>query len=216
MDPVVFMRQIGTTVAITFEHEDRSGDTPTTLNVQNTGAAKIIFAGAPLATGMLGKNHTHMFVFDGEYWKLINPVPGTGIGGPGGITIGPGTPPNIDDPDAPDQPVMIINQLTGHNGVTIVNGARGADNNGEVDTVWITINYAAKAGGVEVTISEEEDAWAVRFGDGSIIKANSPKIVETTETNAIIELTLEDRYPSNSPCQLMYRTNKAWINIKEL
>ena len=224
MDPVVFMRQIGTTVAITFTHEDRSGDTPTTLNVQGTGAAKILFAGGPLATGMIGKNHTHMFVFDGENWRLINPVPGTGIGGPTGITIGPGRPPSEDgdpnDPNNPDggdssTPEMIINQLSGHTGVTVV-GEDGADENGQVNSVLITMNFAAKAGGAEITLSDYEDAWAIRMGDNSLIKINNPVVIEINESNAVIQFTMESYYPANSPCQLVYRTNKAWVNIKEL
>ena len=209
MDPVVFMRQIGTTVAITFANEDRSGETPTTLDVQNTGAATILFAGAPITTGMIGKNHTHMFTFDGENWRLINPVPGTGIGGPDGIVIGPGSP----EPD--DETEVVINQLTGHNGVTVV-GENGADNNGQVNTAWITVNYAAKVGEFEVIVSDAMDAWAVRFGDGTMVKASSPKIIEVTSTNAIVQFTLDTYYPANSPCQLVYRTNKAWINIKEI
>ena len=116
MDPVVFIRQIGSAVAITFANEDRSGETPTTLNVNDSGAATIIFAGAPVTTGMIGKNHTHLFIFDGEYWKLINPVPGTGIGGPGGINIGPGT----SDPED-ENPEVVINQLSGHSGTTVIN-----------------------------------------------------------------------------------------------
>jgi len=217
MDPVVFMRQIGTTIAITFEHEDRSGDTPTTLNVNGTGAAKVLFAGGPLSTGMIGKNHTHMFVFDGENWRLINPVPGTGIGGPDGITIGPGTPPGEDDPEDPENPTpeMIINQDTGHIGFTIV-GDNGADDDGQVDEVWVTLQYAPKAGGVEVTLAEEDTAWAVKFGDGTIRRVTTPVVREVNETSAIIQFTLMDVYPSNSPCHLLYRTNKAWINIKEL
>ena len=207
MDPVVFMRQIGTTVAITFDNEDRSGTlNDTTLNVQGSGAAPIIFAGAPVTNGMIGKNHTHVFVFDGSNWRLINPVPGTGIGAPDGIIIGP----NSD----PEDPSMIINRLSGHNGYTIASNAR-SDNNGQVDYAWITINYTPKIGDVNVTVSDDAEAWAIRLGDGSIIRASNPVVIETTKSNAIIQFTLASAYPANSPCQLVYRTNKAWINVKE-
>lgn len=206
MDPVVFMRQIGTAVSITFTNEDRSGGVPTTLNVQGSGNAKIIFAGAPVTTGMIGKNHTHLFIFDGENWRLINPVPGTGIGGPDGMIIGPNKPGNEE---------VVINQLTGHNGMT-VNGESGADENGQVDTVLVTVNYPAKAGDAEVTVSDVEGAWAIKLGDGTLIRVNTPKVVEITKTNALIQFTMETPYPANSPCQLVYRTNKAWINVKEI
>jgi len=218
MDPVVFMRQIGTTVAITFANEDRSGELDTTLNVNDTGAAVILFAGAPLTTGMLGKNHTHMFTFDGTYWRLINPVPGTGIGGPDGINIGPGKPATGDGSDD-DTAEMVINQLSGHSGTTVNNSdgvSTVSDENGQVNTVWFNINYTPKSGNVEVTISEVEGAWAARMGDGSYIRLSDPTIIEITNTNAIVQFIMETPYPANSPCQLVYRTNKAWINVKEV
>ena len=205
MDPVVFMRQIGTTVAITFTNQDRSGATPTTLNVQGSGDAPIIFAGKPVTTGMIGKKHTHMFVFDGENWRLINPVPGTGLGD---ITIGPGA--------EEDEDEMVINRLSGHNGVTVVDNSRAVDNNGQVDTVLITISYPVKTGSVNVTVSEQENAWAVRMGDGTLIRANNPEVVDVTNASCVIKFNIETPYPANSPCQLVYRTNKAWINIEEI
>lgn len=209
MDPVVFMRQIGTTVAITFLNEDRSGgDNITTLDVQGTGPAPVIFAGAPVTSAMLGKNHTHLFVFDGENWRLINPVPGTGIGGPDGMIIGPGAPEH-------EETEVVINQLSGHNGIT-VRGINGPDENGQVDNVFITINYAAKLGEFEVIVSDAPDAWAIRFGDGTIVKAHNPRVELMYNTNTIVAFDLDSYYPANSPCQLVYRTNKAWINIKEL
>lgn len=80
--PVFFLRQIGSTVAVTFMNEDRSGHkTPTLLNVEGTGAAEILYGGFYMKNGMIGKNHTHVFVFDGVFWRLINPVAGTGLDG---------------------------------------------------------------------------------------------------------------------------------------
>ena len=207
MDPVVFIRQIGTTVAITFDNEDRSGEVETTLNVQNTGAAKVLFAGAPVVTAMIGKNHTHIFTFDGTNWRLLNPVPGTGIGAPDGIKIGPN---NSDSTRS-----VIVNQLSGHTGVTTDDG-KNTRSNGYSKEVLITLNYAIKLGGVEVTISDSDEDWAVKMGDGTLIRAFNPELISVTNTNAVIKFELENEYPSNSPCQLVYRTNKAWINIKEV
>lgn len=208
VNPVVFLRQIGSTVSITFTNEDQSGrSNTTTLNVNDTGAAPILFAGAPVTNGMIGKNHEHMFVFDGENWRLINPVPGTGIGGPDGITIGPG---RTDLPEDPDMP--IINRMSGHNGVTVNTG--DIDENGLVRSVWIGINYTPKAGGVEVSISNSRFAWAVKMGDGTYIRCTDPILLEQTDTTAVFQFTLDKGYPANSPCQLIYRTELAWINIR--
>lgn len=211
MDPVVFMRQIGTAVAITFTNEDRSGTTPTTLNVQDSGAARILFAGAPVTNGMIGKNHTHMFVFDGENWRLINPVPGTGIGGPDGITIGPGG----GDGDDDDEDERTLNRNAGHSGFTCA-GDGETDANGQVNRVWFTINFSPKATDVEVKFSDHEDAWGAQMGDGTMIKIDSPKVISTTRSNCVVQFNMETFYPSNSPCTLVYRTNKAYINIKEI
>ena len=207
MDPVVFIRQKGSTVAITFANEDRSGSQVTTLDVQGSGAAPVMFAGAPVVTAMIGKNHTHLFTFDGTNWLLHNPVPGTGIGAPDGIKIGPN--------NYNTTRTVVVNQLSGHTGVTSDDGSN-ARSNGYTKEVLITLNYALKLGGVEVTISDSEEDWAVKMGDGTLIRAFNPQIISVTNTNAVIKFELENEYASNSPCQLVYRTNKAWINIKEV
>lgn len=86
--PVFFLRQIGSTVAVTFMNEDRSGhSSPTKLNVEGSGAAEILYGGFYMKNGMLGRNHTHVFVYDGLYWRLINPVAGTGLDGDVGPDI---------------------------------------------------------------------------------------------------------------------------------
>ena len=80
--PVFFLRQIGSAVAVSFMNEDRSGHKlPTTLDVQDTGPAEILYGGFYMKNGMLGRNHTHFFVFDGTFWRLMNPVMGTGLDG---------------------------------------------------------------------------------------------------------------------------------------
>ena len=209
-NPVVFIRQIGSAVSITFSNEDRSGSTPTTLDVEGTGAAPILFAGAPLTNGMIGKNHTHLFIFDGENWRLINPVPGTGIGGPDGINIGPGKTQQDDD-----TPEVIINAQSGHNGFTI-QADGGIDENGQVERAWFTINFTPKQTDVEVTFSDFEDCFSARMGDGVDILMRNPTVIDCTRSNCVVQFELKEFYPANSPCQLIYRSNKAWINIKEL
>lgn len=207
MDPVVFIRQIGSTVAVTFDNEDKSGSANiTTLDVNQTGAAEIIFGGEKLTNGMIGKNFTHMFVFDGTYWRLINPVPGTGMGQ---IIIGPGG--KTED----DTPEEVINKLAGYNGIT-TQGSGGTDKDGQVNRVWCTINFSPKATDVEMEFSDAENCWAFKMGDGSFIKADSPTVVSITNSSAVVEFALETWYPSNSPCQLVYRTNKAWYQVKEI
>ena len=298
VNPVVFMRQIGTAVAVTFSNEDKSGDKVTMLDVQGSGAAPILFGGITLKNGMLGKNHEHMFIFDGENWRLINPVPGTGLGaGSGGIHFGPGgKDPEDDDHICVDEdgdgkcdicdkdmdrdhecvdndhdgfcdicgkkthdcldtdgdgkcdicgddihecvdddddnicdicgkPMFgfeddddygnIINQYTGYHGVTI-EGDGKTDAHGRVRRVWVAIPFAPHSTDVEVTFSEHKNAFAIRAGDGTIIRCRSPKVIETTRSSCIVQFLMETYYPSNSICTFMYHTDKAWINIEEI
>lgn len=207
MDPVVFIRQIGSAVAITFENEDRSGTAAlTTLNVNNTGASVVLFGDVPLKKGMIGGGYTHLFIFDGTNWRLINPVPGTGMPD---YSIGPS--PDIDESAA----LLVTNKMAGHTGMTM-QGSGTIDENGDVNHAWINVNFSPRSTDVLVTLSESKDAWALKMGDGTQIKATDPVVIETTRTGCVVDFTMEKYYPSNSPCQLVYYTNKAWINISEL
>ena len=211
-DPVVFIRQLGSTVSVTFDFEDRSGKTPTTMDVQDTGEAEILFGGRPLTNGMLGKNHEHMFVWDDEfrtgkpYWKLINPVPGTGYGP---IVIGP------NKPEDPNTPEIIVDQMSGYNGFTL-QSIGNVDNNGQVEYVMFIINYQPKVSDVEIEVSDYENAFAARMGDGTNIILSNPRVIEATRTGGVIEFRLNKSYPSNSPCQLIYHTSKAFISVNEI
>lgn len=398
MDPVVFMRQIGSTVAIKFSNADVSGDDTTTLDVNGTGPAPIIFGGDELTNNMLGRNHVHVFVFDGLNWQLVNPVPGSGMGsGQGGLIIGPGRPttptthtcvdedydgkcdvcgkdmptgdgnthtcidinhdhycdvcgklltactdndgdgicdicgktigtgpvrpgehthvdnnhdhrcdtcgiimsvcldddndgvcdicgkpmpgtnPNPEDPDHTcidndhdgfcdicgnkthdcidtdgdgkcdvcgdavhdciddnddgkcdicgkdmfgfeddDDYGSIINRNTGYMGITTPGLDGHVDAHGQVNRVWVAVTYSPRQTDVEVEISKHAHAWAVRVGDGSIVRCRNPRIVETTSSSVIIQLRMETYYPANSPVMFLYHTDKGWLNIKDI
>lgn len=209
MDPVVFMRQIGSTVSVLFTNEDRSGGrkNPTYMDVNGTGNAKILFGGKPLANGMIGKNFEHMFVFDGINWRLINPVPGSDQTD---LTLGPGKPPT-QGPD-PSRTVT-INRDSGYSGVT-VNVNNESDENGAVEYAWITIPFAQRKNeDFTVELSTEISAYGIRVGDGRIINVTEFTTVNKSISNVVVQFKLESKYPSNSPCQLMYLTNKAYITI---
>jgi hypothetical protein len=212
MDPVVFIRQIGSTVSLTFDEEDRSGkDNNTTLDVNGTGAAKVIYAGEAVSNYMIGKNFTHVFVFDGTYWRLINPVPGTGLLVNGGLTIGANPNPAEDTSDE-----TVINKLSGYNGVT-TQGSGGISTSGNVNRAWITINFSQQANDITVDFATNTNCWGLKMGDGTIIPATYSATISTTSTSVVAEFSLGDNwYASNSPCQLVYRTNKAYYTIKEL
>lgn len=209
-NPVVFLRQIGATVSILFSQEDRSGSTPTTLNVNETGEAVVLFAGLPMSNGMLGKDHEHMFVWedennDGEgYWRLINPVPGS-RNTP--IIIGP-------NPPEPDAPTEVINKQSGIMGFTLKADGSEDEYTGEVDRIWFNMIYDHMLTDPEITFSDESDAFSARMGDGTDIIVKDPIVISSDRDGAVLQFSLNKQYPSNSPCQLIYRTNKAWISVK--
>ena len=200
--PVPFIRQKGSTVAVLFSNQDWSGTTNTTLNVNGTGAAKIIFGGRALTNGMLGQNHVHQFTFDGTNWRLINPVPGTGFGT---VTLGPG----------PNNTPRTINRHAGQSGFTTQ--ADGTiDENGYVNRVWFGIDYVPKANLPTIEVSTAPGAFAAEMGDGTVIGLSVPKVVDITNASCVIQFNMDTEYPSNSPCLLVYKTNQAYINVTEV
>ena len=201
--PVPFIRQIGSTVSITFNQQDWSGSTDTTLNVNGTGAARIVFGGRSLVNGMIGANHNHTFTFDGTNWRLNNPVPGTGYGT---ITLGPG-PSNIS---------RAYNARAGYDGYTTSGENGSTDKNGNVNYVLFEIPFDTLVENVNVEVSNEPNAFSAAMGDGSIIPLSNPVILSTNKSNAIIKFTMSKSYPSNSPCMLVYNTTQAYINITEI
>lgn len=380
--PVFFLRQIGSTVAVTFMNEDRSGhDEPTMLDVQGSGPAEILYGGFYMKNGMIGKDHTHLFVFDGTYWRLINPVAGTGLNGdrgpdvplwpdegdepggsdkgylisfdeqggtfiswPGGkytitfdtqggdtpmITLktdadgyltafptvirdgyvfagwftqpnGEGEQINLDhqftaddtlyakwvqksvdqititlDPMGgsvspemilakPNEPIGSlptpvrddyvfggwftkplsggdpvyntstfpgdttiyarwdngeegnpINKLSGYQGFT-TKGDGEMDGNGNVSFVYIAMNYEPRLNDVRIEVSRGASDFAVLTGSGTQLRCFAPKVLSATRSSALIQFQMEDVYPSNSPVQLMYARDTAYINIIEV
>ena len=65
----------GLIVNIKWRYKDMPGDSRiTTLNVNNTGAYPVLYAGVYMHDGWLGKNSMHQFVFENKFWWLINPI----------------------------------------------------------------------------------------------------------------------------------------------
>jgi hypothetical protein len=215
MNPVVFMLQIGSAVAITFSNEDISGTPITTLNVESTGAYNVICGGIPLKNGMIGKDYTHLFVFDGTNWRLINPVPGTGIPP---IVIGPGKPPEDPADNDPSTPSTgsVINMMTGYHGITYSGPGATVNAQGETDKIWFTFQYTPRLNDVEFTISQKPNVWAAKMSDGSTVHLHNPVVKSVTRANAVVEFTAYESYSSDSPCILVYLRDTAWFLVTEI
>ena len=200
-DPVPFIRQIGSTVSVRFDHRDWSGLTETCLNVQDSGVAGVRFANRKLVNGMIGTDHEHIFTFDGTYWQLHNPVPGTGYGT---ITLGPG----------PSNTSRIVSKSAGYTGFT-TQADGDIDESGYVNRVWFGITYDSKPSVPDIEVSTVAECFAAQMGDGTVIDLMVPKIIDVTRSGCTIQFTMDKSYPSNSPCQLVYKTSQAFINITE-
>lgn len=111
-----------------------------------------------------------------------------------------------------------INQKTGYYGFTLAGTEGGAavDKQGLVNRCIFSISYPVQATDIEFTISEGEKDWAACMGDGSIIPLSNPKILYQNRDNSIIQFDMATKYPSNSPCLLVYRSDTAKFNIKPI
>lgn len=223
-----FVLKVGAAVAVTFSEKDESSTAyPTKLNVDGSGARVIIFAGSPLLDGLIGANYTHFFVFDGTYWRLINPADSNSVWDEGGITIGPGgkedpKPPapddpgddggDDDDPKVPDN--TVVNLMSGYFGYTL-KGDGTEDSSGYVDRVWFMISFTPQEYDVEATFSSEAGAFGAKMGNGNTVILSNPKVINISRQTCVVQFSMNTKYPSNSPCHLIYRTKSAWINFKK-
>lgn len=110
---------------------------------------------------------------------------------------------------------MIINKKSGFYGYTIDTTGDLSDINGSTDKCMVVVMYNQQVTDIDVEISNGEEDWAILTGDGSTIPVKNPQIIFTNKSNCVIQFTLTEKYPSNSPCFLVYRSDSAYITTKE-
>lgn len=113
--------------------------------------------------------------------------------------------------------MAIIDKITGYYGFTIdIDPENPAtNNNGEVKTCLIAFTFSQQTSDVDVTVSQGEDDFAVKTGDGQIIPCRNPKVIYTNRDNAIVQFDMEREYPANSPLSLVYHSNTAKFTIDQ-
>lgn len=113
--------------------------------------------------------------------------------------------------------MAIIDTITGYYGFTLdgTEGGTPIDENGQVKRCIIAIVYPVQSNDVDVEISTGKDDWAVQTGDGKIIPCSNPEILYINRDNTIVQFDMEEAYPSNSPCTLVYHSDTASFNIVE-
>lgn len=107
-----------------------------------------------------------------------------------------------------------MNAITGHFAFTIDGYGGTPKGNGLVNRVMVTIPFPQMINTVVFSISDDPSHWGARMGDGTIIPLREPKVMATNVDNAVVLFTMDDWYPSNSPCIIVYRSADAWVNIK--
>lgn len=113
--------------------------------------------------------------------------------------------------------MAIINQRTGYFGYTLdgTNGANPIDDNGRVKRCIFAITYPLQPNDIEFTVTNGDYDWAAQMGDGSLINLSNPVVLFQNRDNTILQFTMEQAYPSNSPCLLVYRSDTASFNITQ-
>ena len=90
------------------------------------------------------------------------------------------------------------------------------DQHGRVGHVIFSITYAKRENDVEFTISDGADDWGAKMSSGEIIPLRNPQILFQNRDNSIVQFDMEIPYPSNTPCFLVYMSEEAWFNVKEI
>ena len=109
-----------------------------------------------------------------------------------------------------------VNSVSGHFAFTTNSFGASTNENGEVNKLMATIPFPYQISTVRVTISNGVNEWGARMGDGSIIPLRNPEVIRTNSENAIVKFDMDNFYPSNSPCILVYLSENASIGIEEI
>ncbi|MCM1215365.1 MAG: Ig-like domain-containing protein [Lachnospiraceae bacterium] len=108
---------------------------------------------------------------------------------------------------------IVPNSVSGHFAMTTEGFDGGTYEHGNVDRLIATIPFPVQIGHPVFTISDDPSHWGARMGDGSIIPLRNPNILYTNNENAVIQFDMDEPYPSNSPCVLVYRSANASWNV---
>lgn len=123
-----------------------------------------------------------------------------------------------------------LNQISGITGYTCKGSGPEPNDHGEVQCVNFTIPFENRLNNVIIEfpdplvdpdVIDEADGlpmslFGAMMGDGTIIDISKPIITNVSDSSAVVEFTMDRIYAMNSPCELIYRTNKAWIKITEV
>lgn len=106
------------------------------------------------------------------------------------------------------------NSVSGQFAFTVEGYGGTPGGNGLVNRLIASIPYPQMINTVKFEISKDPAHWGARMADGSLITLRDPEVMSTNVDNAVVKFTMDEYYPSNSPCVLVYRHKDASITIK--
>ena len=106
------------------------------------------------------------------------------------------------------------NSVSGQFAFTVEGYGGTPGGNGLVNRLIASIPYPQMINTVKFEISKDPAHWGARMADGSLISLRDPEVMSTNVDNAVVKFTMDEYYPSNSPCVLVYRHKDASITIK--
>ena len=111
--------------------------------------------------------------------------------------------------------MAIVDEISGYSGYTTAGPDSVEDENGHVRKCIVAIEYPAQPNDVDFSITNGDDDWAIKVGNGDIIPISNPSVIYVNKDNSIIQFDMKEGYPSNSPCVLVYHSDTAKFNVKQ-
>lgn len=113
--------------------------------------------------------------------------------------------------------MAIINKITGYYGFTIDIDPENPsiDSNGDVNTCIVAITFPQQTTDVDFAVSNGDNDFAVKTGDGQIIPCADPQVIYVNRDNAIVQFSMRNSYPANSPVTLIYVTDTAGFAVTQ-
>lgn len=109
-----------------------------------------------------------------------------------------------------------VNTVSGYFAFTRNTANSEPDEDGQVDHLIATIPYSHQISDVHVTITNEPNHWGAHMGNGKIINLSNPIVLKSGPDSCEVDFTMAERYPSNSPCVLVYLSSHAKIKVEQV
>lgn len=109
-----------------------------------------------------------------------------------------------------------VNTVSGYFAFTRNTANSEPDEDGQVDHLIATIPYPHQISDVHVTITNEPNHWGAHMGNGKIINLSNPIVLRSGPDSCEVDFTMAERYPSNSPCVLVYLSSHAKVKVEQI